>query len=207
MPEQRFSFQSAKNFTETERKEFLDQIEADCREVEENYWGCSQVVTDTLQRQLNIGNKEVFMSATGFAGGVAGNQEVCGALIGGIMVIGLVYGREAFEHGKVAHEQTGFLETRARAKLLCDKFADQFGSMKCGDVRNSVGRIPLGDENYLYTVEGVKNHSKCGDVTGFTARIAAEIMLTPSDAFPLDIEDRIRDLDRVRAHLKQSDDA
>jgi C_GCAxxG_C_C family probable redox protein len=205
MPQQRFSFQSAKDFTEAERKEFLDQIEADCRDVEKKYWGCSQVVTDTLQRQLDIGNKEVFMAATGFAGGVAGNREVCGALIGGIMAIGLVYGREAFEPGKVAHEQPGFLETRERSKMLCEKFVERFGSMKCADVRNAVGRIPLGDENYLYTVEGVKNHSKCGDVTGTTARLTAEIMLKPSDGFPLDIEDRIRDLNRVREQL--SDDS
>ena len=204
MPERRFFIQESLNLDHDEKVEFLNLIEEDCRNVEELYWGCSQVVTDSLQRNLGIGNKEVFMAATGFAGGVAGNRDVCGALLGGIMAIGVVYGRSQFETGKVAHEQPGFLETRERASKLCDKFKEQFGSMKCADVRQRVGRIPLGDENYLYTLEGVENHSKCGDVTGITARLTAEIMLESSEAFPLDIEVRIRDLNRVRELQKSA---
>jgi C_GCAxxG_C_C family probable redox protein len=150
-----------------------------------------------------MGSKDVFMASTGFAGGIAGFREVCGALIGAIMAIGVAYGREEFVSGRVAHEDVGFMETRARANKLCDQFKDQFGSLKCADVRQAVGRIPLGDENYLYTLEGVKNHSKCGDVTGFTARTTAEIMMEPSEAFPLDIEARTRDLNRIREQLKQ----
>ena len=196
------SLHEAMRLDPEETQKFLEHIDEDCRETEEHYWGCSQVVVDTLQRNFHIGNQEVFMASTGFAGGVAAQGEVCGALIGGIMAIGVVYGRSEFVEGKVAHEQVGFMETRARAQKLCDHFKDHFGSLKCTDVRSFVGRIPLGDENNLYTLEGVKNHSKCGDVTGFTARKTAEIILEPSEGFPLDIEARTRDLNRIREQLR-----
>jgi C_GCAxxG_C_C family probable redox protein len=203
MSQKQYTLQEASHLDPDEKEAYLQRIEADGRETEELNWGCSQVVMDTLQRNLKFGNQEVFMASTGFAGGIAGFRETCGALIGAIMAIGVVYGRKEFKDGKVAHEDVGFMETRARANKLCDKFTKRFGSLRCADVRQAVGRIPLGDEDYLYTLEGVKNHSKCGDVTGFTARTTAEIMMEPSEAFPLDIEARSQDLNRVRKQLEE----
>lgn len=59
--------------------------------------GCSQAVLLALQDEFGIGNDEVFKSATVLSGGVARHGETCGALIGALMGLGLVSGREKME--------------------------------------------------------------------------------------------------------------
>ena len=66
--------------------------------------------------------------ATGFAGGVGdGQQEMCGALSGGAMVIGALYGRETV-HGDDR-------EAVARAARYRQAFADAFGATQCAHLR------------------------------------------------------------------------
>ncbi len=59
--------------------------------------GCSQGVLLSLQEEFGIGNNEVFKAATVLSGGVARSGETCGALIGALMALGLVVGREKME--------------------------------------------------------------------------------------------------------------
>jgi C_GCAxxG_C_C family probable redox protein len=69
--------------------------------------------------------------ATGFAGGVGGTeQEICGALSGGIMVIGALYGRDSLaDDDRLAME----LATRYR-----ERFQAELGETCCGPLRTRV---------------------------------------------------------------------
>lgn len=58
------------------------------------YSGCSQSVLLALQEAFDIGDIESFKAATVLSGGVARMGETCGALLGGLMALGLVVGRE-----------------------------------------------------------------------------------------------------------------
>ncbi len=60
----------------------------------DKYSGCSQSVLLALQEAFDIGNIESFKAATVLSGGVARKGETCGALIGGLLALGLVVGRE-----------------------------------------------------------------------------------------------------------------
>jgi len=60
----------------------------------DKYSGCSQSVLLALQEAFNIGDMESFKAATVLSGGVARKGETCGALIGGLLALGLVIGRE-----------------------------------------------------------------------------------------------------------------
>jgi len=60
----------------------------------DKYSGCSQSVLLALQEAFGIGNHESFKAATVMSGGVARKGETCGALIGGLLALGLVVGRE-----------------------------------------------------------------------------------------------------------------
>jgi C_GCAxxG_C_C family probable redox protein len=60
----------------------------------DKYSGCSQSVLLALQEAFKIGNMESFKAATVLSGGVARKGETCGALIGGLMALGLAIGRE-----------------------------------------------------------------------------------------------------------------
>jgi len=60
----------------------------------DKYSGCSQSVLLALQEAFDTGNMESFKAATVLSGGVARKGETCGALIGGLLALGLVIGRE-----------------------------------------------------------------------------------------------------------------
>ena len=60
----------------------------------DKYSGCSQSVLLALQEAFDIGDMESFKAATVLSGGVARKGETCGAVIGGLLALGLVVGRE-----------------------------------------------------------------------------------------------------------------
>jgi len=60
----------------------------------DKYSGCSQSVLLALQEAFEIGDHLSFKAATVLSGGVARKGETCGAILGGLMAIGLVEGRE-----------------------------------------------------------------------------------------------------------------
>ena len=59
----------------------------------DKFSGCSQSVLLALQEAFDIGDMESFKAATVLSGGVARKGETCGALLGGLMALGLVVGR------------------------------------------------------------------------------------------------------------------
>lgn len=73
---------------------------------------------------------------TGFAGGVGDSrQELCGALSGGVMVIGALHGRS-----RVAEDDHPALD---RANHYRERFLTELGEIQCGPLRERV-RAPGG---------------------------------------------------------------
>jgi len=61
-----------------------------------NFWKgfhCSEAVLIAMAEYMGINSDLIPKIATGFGGGIAGTGSVCGALIGGVMAIGIKYGR------------------------------------------------------------------------------------------------------------------
>jgi len=68
---------------------------------------------------------------TGFAGGVGGtHEELCGALSGGIMVIGALYGRSSLKE-----DDRPALEMATRYR---ECFVEEFGLTQCAPLREWV---------------------------------------------------------------------
>lgn len=68
--------------------------------------------------------------ATGFGGGLAGSrQEVCGALTGGVLAIGLLCGRSTPEQGREAAYQI--------TAAYREQFMARFGATICQTLRDS----------------------------------------------------------------------
>lgn len=199
MSNEPISVQEARTLSEDVKEELIGKIEGDARYNEVEYFGCSQVVLDALQRSLHIGNGGAFKAASAFAGGVAMTREVCGALLGGVMAIGLVYGRASLETGGVGAENPDFLEARVRASKLCDRFKEKFGSLRCVDVMVSVGRKEFPRFN---TIEAFEEHAKCEHVTGPAARLAAQIILQPTELFADEINELLDDMRQIRKQQK-----
>jgi C_GCAxxG_C_C family probable redox protein len=85
---------------------------------------------------FGIEDLATFKAATGLSGGIASTcQGACGALTAGVLAIGLVYGREKLEK---TGESAAFQETKKRAGTLCDRFTEEFGSIRCNEVQIKV---------------------------------------------------------------------
>ncbi|MFC1980953.1 hypothetical protein ACFLVN_01755 [Chloroflexota bacterium] len=65
-------------------------------------------------------------------------------------------------------------------------FKEKFGCLRCSDVRLVIHGADF-KPHTRYTVEAFAKHAKCGDVTGPAARLAAEVILAPTELFTDDI--------------------
>ena len=200
MPKKPVSIQVARKLSEEAREGLIRKIEQNARYNEVKYFGCCQVVLDALQRNLNIGNGGAFKAASALLGGVAMTREVCGALVAGVMGIGLVYGRANLETENVGPENLKFLEARVRGSRLCDRFREKFGSLRCADIMVSVGRKDFPRFN---TLEAFEDHAKCENVTGPASRFAAEIILQPTELFADEINALLDDMRQIREQQRR----
>jgi C_GCAxxG_C_C family probable redox protein len=147
----------------------------------DQYSGCSQSVLLALQEGFDIGDKESFKSATVLSGGVARRGETCGALIGGLMALGLVKGRERIE------ETEDYVNAMGLANEICDTFQvklkEEFGFEKplestlCRDIQERIyGRsfdIRIPSERDAFLEAGGHSDEGCYKVCGVAAEIAA----------------------------------
>jgi C_GCAxxG_C_C family probable redox protein len=80
----------------------------------DHYSGCSQAVLGALQSELGIGNADSFRAATSLSGGVARRGETCGALLGALLGLGLVCGRDDMKdtpaYGRAVDEAQSVIE-------------------------------------------------------------------------------------------------
>ena len=203
MPEGRISLEKAKKLSKEEKEQLISQIEEMSRYNEITYWGCPQAVLGSLLYHFDIGDGSAFKAATCFTGGVTHKREICGALSGGVMAIGLAYGRGEYTEGKTAHEQPEYMEANLRVSKLCERFEEMFGSLRCQDVFI----FARGDEYKEYpkynTLEAFLDHDNCGRVTGPAARLAAEVMLEPVELYQAGIDEELENLKQAREEQRR----
>ena len=153
--------------------ELLDRIEERARYYEKEYHGCSQCTLLALQEHLELGDGGAFKAATPLIGGIALAGDVCGAVIGGLMAIGLIYGRERIEDtGKI-------METLRPASLFCSRFEKEFGNILCRELHQRMfGRWydMRKDEDYA-EYRRIGGYEKCANLAGKAARMAGELIL------------------------------
>ncbi|MEN2975236.1 MAG: C-GCAxxG-C-C family protein [Candidatus Caldarchaeales archaeon] len=148
---------------------------------EAEYGSCPQAVLRALCEVFSLdGMGAVIKSAHPLAGGLGlSGNGTCGALTGGAMALGYIYGRGLEDMGKGR-----FLQSYQKAKELYDIFVKEFGSCICRDVQSKIfGRsFNLWDpEDYNRFEEMGAHRDKCPDVTGKVARWVAEILLSQED--------------------------
>jgi len=79
------------------RSDLLNQIEKAAHDYEKEFHGCSRCVFKSLQDYLDLGDVSSFKASTPLAAGIAMRGETCGALVAGLMAIGIVTASEQFE--------------------------------------------------------------------------------------------------------------
>ncbi|MCU0241772.1 MAG: C-GCAxxG-C-C family protein [Vicinamibacteria bacterium] len=86
-------------------------------------YSCAEAVLLAGMERLKIHNDLIPKLASGFAGGVSRTRSLCGALSGGVMVLGAIHGR--------MHPSDGRDILIARTQDLMRVFRERFGSDNC----------------------------------------------------------------------------
>lgn len=146
-------------------------------EYEKTYRGCGQSCLAAVQKSLGIEDNMVFKAATGLAGGVGlMGISACGALLGGTLVIGQLFGREL---SNFADPEGVRFQVYEMTKRLHDRFITEYGSSNCHDIQKSV----FGRSYNLWDTEDFKRFdedgghtTKCPEVVGKAAQWTVELI-------------------------------
>jgi C_GCAxxG_C_C family probable redox protein len=166
------------------QKELFDTVEKRAYQFEKEYHGCAQCVLGAMMECFPLlRNPEAFKAATGLGGGVGLSIEgSCGGLTGGVMAMGLLFGREL--DNLPDEEGLRFCSYRL-ANRLHERFVEEYGSSICRHIHEKVlgkaYRLNRPDEWDRFLEAG--GHSrKCPQVVGKSARWAAELIVAEAAA-------------------------
>ena len=138
--------------------------------------GCAQTALAAVFDTLGIENDEVFRSASGLADGLGLTGDgSCGALVGGALAIGYLFGRKRSELPDMMKPMKSYL----LVKELHDAFVKTYGCCRCADLQTSLmGRTfnLLDPEQFEEAMAfGMMDH--CSKVVGSAAQMATRIIL------------------------------
>jgi len=163
---------------EEAKKELVDKIGLTARENERIYHGCARSVLNAIQSHLDLDSHAIstlVKAAVPLGGGVARTGEACGALLGGLMAIGLFFDSGRMED---ARNSPSYQEAVRRAMIFSDRFKAEIGALRCQDVH----KVLFGRSYDLRKVEDREDFHKsdslrCEEVVEKAARLASEVIL------------------------------
>jgi C_GCAxxG_C_C family probable redox protein len=114
-------------------------------------YNCAQSVFISLSQELGVPHNDALALTAGFGGGVAGTRQICGAVAGAVMAIGLKH-FDNKEDITISKEHTKII-----VQIFLNNFIEKFGSTTCKDLLlpdNEV--VELSDEE-----ASLKKHQYC----------------------------------------------
>ena len=156
---------------------FKKQVMERAAYYEKNFGGCTQAVLKPFFELFCI-EDPLFMSATSaLPGFLHSSQGSCGALIGGGMVLGMVFGgRSDLTSGyeglmKIAPPCQRLIEL-----WLADRRKPLNGSTRCGDISGVDFRDMVANKAFHDTGAYLKCAKVCSYAAGMTAQVISEFM-------------------------------
>lgn len=89
---------------------------------------CSAAVFSTFSEEMGLDPDTAKKIACGFGGGISKTGNICGAVSGAIMVIGLKYGKS------VEGDNAATDRTRSLVRRFIHEFTEKNGSVNCTDL-------------------------------------------------------------------------
>ncbi|RLG16942.1 hypothetical protein DRN63_03570 [Nanoarchaeota archaeon] len=166
------------------REEFLREIEEKAEYYATKYHACSRAVLLAMRDKFKIELGTAFRAATGMAAGIGLMGYLgmtCGALVGAVMGLGIMYGLDPEEYLAGDEQRKRYYVYRLSKKMV-QKFLEEFGTFSCREIHMQLfGRWfnlwdPKQREIY-YEKIGATSPSGCPSVARRAARWVAEIIL------------------------------
>lgn len=159
------------------KQELLEKAYRLAFKYEAELGSCPQCVLAAIKETLDVGDEDTIKSADALAGGTSlSSRGTCGALVGGLLAISSIVGREYddFKAGKNKRRVFKY------AKILYDRFISEYGSLLCCDVQKKLfGRsFNLLDKKEYEEFEKAGAHvDKCPSISGNVAKWTVELIL------------------------------
>lgn len=170
------------------KEERIARVSANAGDYEEESRNCAQATLAALVEEFDLDGGSDVLKAASFMPGVASSRETCGALLGGIMALGLAYGRDSLSNPDWKKPEVDEEWQRVRRKIngYCEAFRAEFGSISCSVIRPALmGRDydPLDPEDRKqFAADG--GIQKCRFPPEVAARLAATLLLEGEDSPP-----------------------
>ena len=156
-------------------KQLISKARDLASEYEAKYGGCSQAVVGALMRTFGFDDNGLLRASNAFAGGVCRHGQTCGALLGGLMMISYLVGRDDLE-SLAQHENV-----MAYGNIFFEKFKKEFGTIICKEIQEKrFGRswdLLNPDELKDFLNSGGHGPEGAPKTTGKTAELAAEVII------------------------------
>ena len=161
------------------RDQLLDRIDSDVAQLQRELHACARCTLYAVGRNLKLADdaclEVALRAAIPLSGGIAGTRHQCGALIGGIMAIGV---------GMVHYDaRTSNPQARkpvmAASKQFYRWFEKEIGHVSCYDIREvNLGRFfDMEDPEEAKKFAAAGGPELCAGVVGKAARKVAEMIL------------------------------
>ena len=169
-----------------ERDRILQEAENRGYRYEQEYRDCAQCTLLTIQEIFDLAGEEALKAATGFAGGIGRSSSVCGAFTGGVMALGLLYGRDrqTMKHPDPEVRLNRFREIEERLdrliKKLAERFTEKYGSTICKEIETKLFGRSFDKWNPEERKEKDRlggHQDKCPGVVGNATRWIAELII------------------------------
>ncbi len=125
---------------------------------------CSESVLMAIAEAKGIESPLIPRIATGFAGGLSGTKNTCGAVTGAIMALGIAFGRDDAE----AHSTPMY----RKVQDFLTRFETEFSSINCFDLT----QCDLGTKEGRQQFQEKEVGRKCMGYTARAAAIVAELV-------------------------------
>jgi C_GCAxxG_C_C family probable redox protein len=131
------------------------------------FHGCSQAVLRTFQELLGLEDDLLFRAAGPLCAGL-GSGKSCGALVAGVMALGMVHGRARMEEGLAGLPKGFFL-----AQALVRRFEEEFGTTVCYDISG----VDWTDMRAVAAFSSNPAAEKACQVASKTAEMVADLLI------------------------------
>jgi C_GCAxxG_C_C family probable redox protein len=140
------------------------EVEKRAKELFDSGFYCAESVLQAAAEHAAIHSPLIPKISTGFCGGISRSKGMCGAVTGGVMALGMIFGRTSADMPPD--------DTYLKVRELLTTFETQFGSSNCLDLTGCDFNEAM--ERQRWKESGMA--SKCKDFTGAAARMVTEII-------------------------------
>jgi C_GCAxxG_C_C family probable redox protein len=170
--------------SQEEKNEILDRVQQKATSYQFEYRGCGQTPLQALIEEFNLSDDPGGFKAANFFGyGIIREMDVCGALLGAMMAIGMAAGRSSFDEplypdAKDIDPATGLTRSAGKIRELYEKFVEKYGGTTCRALQeNNFEKVYELADPKQSNIFSEMHGEDCAEVVGQVARWAAEVIL------------------------------